>query len=64
MAKVKVKVAGAYVDGNAPGSVISIEEKSAAHLESIGYVEKVAVEKKPEPKPKAKPKKKPAEKDK
>jgi low affinity Fe/Cu permease len=42
MAKVKVKVLNATVDGKGPNSVITIEEKSAKHLESIGYVERVA----------------------
>lgn len=39
MAKVKVKVLNAVVDGHAEGAVISVDEKSAKHLESIGYVE-------------------------
>lgn len=39
MAKVKVKVLNAVVDGHKKGAVISIEEKSAIHLEKIGYVE-------------------------
>lgn len=48
MAKVKVKVLDAVVDGHKKDAVISIEEKSAKHLESIGYVEiqKSASEKK------------------
>lgn len=41
MAKVKVEVTGAYVDGSAPGSTIEIDKKSAKHLEAIGYVRKV-----------------------
>jgi hypothetical protein len=39
MSKVKVKVVGAYVDGRGPGSIISVDEKSARYLESIGYGE-------------------------
>jgi hypothetical protein len=50
MANVKVRVTNAVVDGNAHGSVIEINEKSAEHLVSLGYVELVA----DVPKPKAK----------
>lgn len=57
MAKVKVKVTGAFVDGNAPDSTVSIEEDSAKYLESIGYVE-VQKETKSEEKPKSKSKSK------
>jgi hypothetical protein len=39
MAKVKVKVVGSYVDGHGPGSLISVDEKSAKYLESVGYGE-------------------------
>lgn len=39
MAKVKCKVLNAVVDGKGEGEVVTIEEKSAKHLESIGYVE-------------------------
>jgi hypothetical protein len=35
--KIKVEVVGAYVDGHGPGSIISVDEKSAKYLESIGY---------------------------
>lgn len=45
MAKVKVKVLNATVDGKGPGETISIDEKSADYLESIGYVEKVGSKK-------------------
>ncbi|MGE6896823.1 hypothetical protein [Priestia flexa] len=45
MAKVKVEVLNATVDGKGQGEVISIEEKSADHLESIGYVKRVAAKK-------------------
>jgi hypothetical protein len=51
MAKVKVEVTGAFVDGKGPGSTLSIEEKSADHLEAIGYVKRLVEEK-----PKAEPK--------
>lgn len=54
MAKVKVEVTGAYVDGNAPGATINIEDKSAKYLESVGYVKKV--EENPKAEPKAEPK--------
>lgn len=36
---IKVKVVGGIVDGHGIGSQIEIDEKSAVHLESIGYVE-------------------------
>ncbi|PGU75374.1 hypothetical protein COD68_30705 [Bacillus cereus] len=36
---IKVKVVGGIVDGHGIGSHIEIDEKSAVHLESIGYVE-------------------------
>lgn len=55
MAKVKVEVTGAYVDGSAPGSVIEVEEKSAKYLEKVGYAKVIK-----EPQPKSAPKKKPA----
>lgn len=42
MAKVKVRVLKAIVDGHKEGAVISIEKKSADHFEKVGYVEKVA----------------------
>lgn len=50
MAKVKIKVTGAYVDGHAPGSEISVEEKSAKYLESVGYAEIVKEQVKATPK--------------
>ena len=65
MAKLKVEVTGAYVDGHKPGSTIEIEKKSAEYLESLGYVKKVKeapkqdkTEGKSESKPKSKSKKK------
>ncbi|WP_026593004.1 hypothetical protein [Bacillus sp. UNC437CL72CviS29] len=36
---VNVKVVGGIVDGHGIGSQIEIDEKSAAYLASIGYVE-------------------------
>lgn len=36
--KVKVRVLNATVDGHGPGEVISIDERSVDHLESIRYV--------------------------
>jgi hypothetical protein len=35
--KVRLEVTGAYVDGHGPGSIVSVDEKSAKQLESIGY---------------------------
>lgn len=53
MAKARVEVMGAYVDGNAPGTTINVEEKSAKYLESIGYVKRTEEKQKPKPEPKA-----------
>ncbi|WP_263708004.1 hypothetical protein [Shouchella tritolerans] len=39
MAKVTVRVLNAIVDGKRKGERLDIEEKSAAYLSSIGYVE-------------------------
>ncbi|WP_041823940.1 hypothetical protein [Shouchella clausii] len=39
MAKVTVRVLNAIVDGKRHGEQLDIEEKSAAYLSSIGYVE-------------------------
>lgn len=58
MAKVNVRVVGAYVDGNAPGTQINVEEKSAKYLEKIGYAKIVKEAPKPAPKKKAAPRKK------
>lgn len=41
MAKVKVEVTGAIVDGKFPGEQLEVEEKSADYLEKIGYVKKL-----------------------
>jgi hypothetical protein len=63
LSKVKVRVIGAYVDGYAPGNDIELDEKSAAHLEKIGYVKRVEAKKQEpkkqvaEPESKSKPKK-------
>ena len=38
MAKVKVEVLNAIVDGARRGDQITIDSRSAAHLETIGYV--------------------------
>lgn len=38
MAKTKVEVLNAVVDGARRGETITIDSRSAAHLESIGYV--------------------------
>lgn len=45
MANVKVRVLDAVVAGNRKGSEISIDERSAKHLASIGYVEILPEEK-------------------
>jgi len=37
MGKVKIEVVGAFIDGNAPGSTIEIDEMSAVQFERIGY---------------------------
>lgn len=53
MAKIKVKVTNAIVDGKKDGEFVTIDEKSAKHLKSIGYVtyeEKAADDKKEEDK--------------
>lgn len=47
MTNVKVRVTSAVVDGNAHGSVIEIDAKSAEHLVSLGYVELVVEVSKP-----------------
>lgn len=46
MAKVRVKVLNAVVDGKGEGETLSIDERSAKHLESIGYV-RIEAEAKP-----------------
>lgn len=62
---VNVKVIGAYVNGQGPGSIVSVDEKSAKYLERIGYGEIVEVEEPKvqaeESKPKRQPRKKKAD---
>ncbi|MFD2924174.1 hypothetical protein [Halobacillus naozhouensis] len=53
MAKVKVEVLDAIVDGNTKGEQLSVEERSAKYLESIGYVEIIDKSKSKETKDKA-----------
>ncbi len=45
MPKVKVEILDAVVDGKGKGEQISIEEKSADYLESIGYVKRLTAKK-------------------
>jgi len=52
LAKVKVEVLDAVVDGHTTGEQIEIDERSAAYLEKIGYVKRVG--KAAEPKPSSK----------
>lgn len=56
MAKVKVEVLDAIVNGHSKGSKIEVEEKDAKHLVSIGYVKEVEQPKKAPAKAKAKEK--------
>jgi hypothetical protein len=61
VAKSKIEVVGAYVDGHGPGSIIEVEENSAKYLVEIGYakpVKKESAPKKPAAKAKSKSKKK------
>lgn len=37
MAKAKVEITGAYVDGHGPGSTIEVDQKTAEYLERLGY---------------------------
>lgn len=53
MAKVKVEVLDAVVDGKGKGEQIQVEERSAKRLERIGYVRILEVEEKTQPKAKA-----------
>ena len=50
MAKVKVEVLRAVVDGHGEGEVIEVDSKSADMLEKNGYVKKVKEAKKQEKK--------------
>lgn len=52
MAKVKVELLGASVNGKPVGSQIEIEQADAKYLESIGYV-RIIEEKKASPKKQA-----------
>jgi hypothetical protein len=45
MAKVKVEVVNAVVGGKTHGETLTVEEAEAKHLESIGYVKRVAAKK-------------------
>lgn len=45
MAKVKVEVTNAVVGGKKHGETLTVEEAEAKHLESIGYVQRVAAKK-------------------
>ncbi|PAE24072.1 hypothetical protein [Bacillus sp. 7894-2] len=60
----KVKVIGAYVDGHGPGSIVEVNDKTAAYLERIGYgkiqveTEQKEAKEEPKSKPKAKAKSK------
>jgi hypothetical protein len=45
MAKSKIEVVGAYVDGHGPGSIIEVEENSAKYLVEIGYAKPVTTPK-------------------
>ncbi|PID16866.1 hypothetical protein CSV63_02965 [Sporosarcina sp. P34] len=50
MAKTKVEVLNAIVDGARRGETITIDSRSAAHLERIGYVKILGEVKAKEPK--------------
>ncbi len=41
MSKVKVEVLKAVVDGKGEGEQLTVDEKTAEHLESINYVKRV-----------------------
>lgn len=60
MAKAKIEVLGAVIDGHTKGSTLEVEEKSADYLEKIGYARKLKAAEKPKEKakPKSAPKKK------
>lgn len=45
MAKVKVQVTNAVVSGKKSGEMLIVEESEAKHLESIGYVKRIATKK-------------------
>lgn len=52
MAKVKIEVLNAVIDGKQKGEQLEVDEKSAKHLIAINYAKKVEAEKK-EPKKKS-----------
>ncbi len=52
IAKVKVEVLNAVVDGKGRGEQLEIEEKSAEHFEKLNYVKRVQAEEKSPAKPK------------
>lgn len=56
MAKVKIEVLNAVIDGHRTGEQLEVSEADARKLVAIGYAKEV-VEAKAEPKPKAKAKK-------
>lgn len=58
MAKVKIEVLDAVIDGRVKGEQLEVDEKSAKHLVEIDYAKLVEVKHvEPEAKPKAKTKK-------
>jgi hypothetical protein len=54
MAKVKIEVLDAVIDGRVKGEQLEVDEKSAKHLIGIGYAKKVEVVAEEKPKPKTK----------
>ncbi|MBW3113495.1 hypothetical protein KYJ26_16700 [Bacillus sp. MCCB 382] len=46
MAKVKIEVLNAVIDGKQKGEQLEVDEKSAKHLIAINYAKKVEAEKK------------------
>lgn len=50
MAKVKIEVLDAVIDGNRKGEQLEVSEKSAKHLIAIGYAKEVTEVKIEEPK--------------
>ncbi len=56
MAKVKIEVLSAVIDGHQTGEQLEVSESDAKNLVAIGYAKEVSAAK-AEPKPKAKAKK-------
>jgi len=56
MAKTKIEVLDAVIDGKRKGEQLEVEAKSAEHLINIGYAKEVKAEAKAQPKAEAKPK--------